>query len=113
MNIVVLKGRLTKEPELRYSADGKPIATAIIAVKRGEKADFIKCVSFGKTAELITGFYQKGELVMIVGSIKTGSYENDGRKIYTTDVWINDISRIDKMESNDSPFKNEGEELPF
>lgn len=94
MNKVILMGRLTKDPEVRYSQSNEPMAIArySLAVNRRFKrdgepdADFINVVAFGKQGEFAEKFLQKGQQISIVGSIRTGSYEKDGKKVYTTDV---------------------------
>lgn len=91
MNITVLIGRLTKDPEVRYTTEAIPTAVCnfTLAVDRiGEGADFIPCVAFGKTAENIGKFMSKGRQMGIRGHIHTGSYEKDGQKRYTTDVIV-------------------------
>ena len=97
MNKVILMGRLTRDPEVRYSSGDNSTAVArfTLAVdrrfrKEGEaQADFINCVSFGKTAEFAEKYYRQGVKICITGRIQTGSYTNrDGQKIYTTDVVV-------------------------
>ena len=92
---MILIGRLTKEPEIRATAEGLHIARFTIAVDRRSKdkeTDFISCVAFGKTAETIEKYCCKGMKIAIEGRIQTGSYTNkDGNKIYTTDVNVNEI----------------------
>lgn len=100
MNKVILIGRLTAEPEIRYSQgqgqDAMCIARYRLAVDRwGKKdgdqqsADFIGCVAFGRNAEFAEKYFHKGTKIAIVGRIQTGSYTNkDGQKVYTTDVVI-------------------------
>ncbi len=96
MNKVILMGRLTRDPEVRYSQSATPMAIArySLAVDRRFKregeptADFINCVAFGKTGEFAEKFLKKGTKVNVVGSIRTGSYEKDGRTVYTTDVVV-------------------------
>lgn len=91
-NVVVLIGRLTKDPEVKYTAGEKPTAVArfSIAVNDGygenERTSFINIVAFGKQAENCERFLSKGRQVGITGRIQTGSYEKDGRTVYTTDV---------------------------
>lgn len=94
MNKVVLMGRLTRDPEIRYT-QGENIAIAryTLAVNRKYKrdgepdADFIQCVSFAKAAEFAEKYFKKGMRVTVSGRIQTGSYTNkEGQKIYTTDV---------------------------
>lgn len=94
MNLVVLTGRLTREPEVRYSND-MAIARYTLAVDRrckrdGEPtADFINCVAFGKQGEFAEKYLRKGMKIAVTGRIQTGSYTNkDGHKVYTTDIIV-------------------------
>ncbi len=98
MNKVILMGRLTREPDIRYSQGENSMAIAryTLAVDRrvrgqnGEQAaDFISCVAFGKAAEFVEKFLHQGTKILVTGRIQTGSYTNrDGQRIYTTDVII-------------------------
>ncbi len=98
MNKVILMGRLTKDPEVRYSSGSEQMAIAryTLAVDRRfakkdaeQTADFISCVAFGKSGEFAEKYFRKGTKVAIVGRIQTGSYTNkDGQKVYTTDVVV-------------------------
>ncbi len=97
MNKVILMGRLTRDPEVRYSAGENALAIAryTLAVDRrfrrdGEAtADFINCVSFGRTAEFAEKYLKQGTKIAITGRIQTGSYTNkDGNKVYTTEVVV-------------------------
>lgn len=93
MNKVVLLGRPTKDPEVRYSQtkDGQQMAVAryTLAVDRkGKDADFISCVAFGKNGEFAEKYVKKGVKIAVSGRIQTGSYEKDGHKVYTTDVVV-------------------------
>lgn len=97
MNKVILMGRLTREPEVRYSTGENATAVAryTLAVDRRVKrdneqnADFIGCIAFGKSAEFAEKYFKKGTKVTISGRIQTGSYTGkEGRKIYTTDVVV-------------------------
>lgn len=99
MNKVILMGRLTRDPEVRYSKGEEPIAIAryTLAVDRryrkgsdGEQAaDFIGCVAFGKAAEFAEKYFHQGIKITVAGRIQTGSYTNkEGQKVYTTDVVI-------------------------
>ena len=99
MNKVILMGRLTRDPEVRYSqgATATAIARFSIAVDRRFKrdgepdADFINCVAFGRTGEFIERYGHKGTKFVVEGRIQTGSYTNkDGQKVYTTDVIVED-----------------------
>lgn len=99
MNVVILMGRLTRDPEVRYSqgAESMAIARYTLAVDKGykvkdgeSKADFIPCVAFGRNAEFAEKYFRQGTKIAITGRIQTGSYTNrEGRKVYTTEVVIN------------------------
>ena len=96
MNKVILMGRLTREPELRYSQSNNPLAIAryTLAVARKVKtndteADFINCIAFGKSAEFVEKYFRQGQRVLIEGRLQTGSYTNkEGQKVYTTDIVV-------------------------
>ena len=98
MNKVILMGRLTRDPEIRYSNDEDKLAIAryTLAVERRyqknqeeQTADYIRCVTFGKNAEFTEKYLFQGTKIVIVGRIQTGSYINrDGQKVYTTDVVV-------------------------
>ena len=99
MNKVILMGRLTRDPEVRYSAGENALAIAryTLAVDRrfrrdGEaNADFINCVSFGRTAEFAEKYFRQGLKIAVTGRIQTGSYTNrEGQKVYTTEVVVED-----------------------
>ena len=99
MNKVILMGRLTRDPEVRYSQGDSPMAIAryTIAVDRrfnrnnqdGQTADFISCVAFGRNGEFAEKYLHKGTKIVAEGRIQTGSYTNkDGVKVYTTEVVV-------------------------
>ena len=101
MNKVILMGRLTRDPEVRYSQGDNSMAIAryTLAVDRRfnrnnndeNSADFIGCVAFGKSGEFAEKYFRQGMRVLISGRIQTGSYVNrDGQKVYTTEVIIDD-----------------------
>lgn len=100
MNKVILMGRLTRDPEVRYTQgdNASAVARFSLAVDRrfkkdGEQtADFINCVAFGKTGEFIEKYGRKGTKFVVEGHIQTGSYTNkDGQKVYTTDVVVEQV----------------------
>lgn len=103
INRVVLVGRLTKDPELRYTPSGIATVRFTIAVNRtftgqsGEKeADFINCVAWRKQAENLANYQRKGNLIGVEGRIQTGSYEGqDGKRVYTTDVVADSIQFLE------------------
>ena len=139
MNSVNLTGRLTRDPDIRYTDGGTSIARFSIAVDRkftqenGPKADFPNCIAFGKTAEFIEKWFFKGMKIEVTGRIQTGSYKNqDGNTVYTTDVVAeqvgfaeskassnanNGLAKEEKPTPGDDGFMNipDGidEELPF
>lgn len=100
MNKIILMGRLTRDPEVRYSQgeNATAIARYTLAVDRRFKrdnsdqtADFIQCVAFGKSGEFAEKYFKQGTKVVVTGRIQTGSYTNkDGQKVYTTDVVVED-----------------------
>ena len=133
MNKVILMGRLTRDPEVRYSAGDNSMAVAryTLAVDRrvrrdeGQGADFIGCVAFGKSAEFAEKYLRKGTKVVVTGRIQTGSYTNrDGQKVYTTDVVIEE-QEFAESKASSQPGQDKGsdgfmnipdgidEELPF
>ena len=85
-------GRTTCDPEVRYTTNGKAVASFNFAVNRTfdrENSDFFKCVAFGKTAEFAERYLRQGTKLVVEGRIQTGSYTNkDGQKVYTTDVVV-------------------------
>ena len=108
-------GRLTKDPETRYAQGSNTAITRItLAVTRDYKlkdaeeyeTDFIGCVAFGNTAEFIAKYFKKGSLILVEGSIQTGSYEKDGKKVYTTEVKV-DKARFTGEKRNDTQGRPE------
>ena len=112
MNKVILMGRLTRDPEVRYSqGDGSmAIARYSLAVDRrgrnqdgDQNADFINIVAFGKSGEFAEKYLHKGTKVLVTGRIQTGSYTNkDGVKVYTTDVVAEDQEFAESKSANSS-----------
>ena len=99
-NLVILTGRLTKEPELKHGASGTAYCKFTLAVNRMKKddpADFIFCSAFGKTAELIAEYVKKGHQLGIQGRLQQDTYEKDGEKISKTGVTVD---KIEFLESN-------------
>lgn len=96
-------GRTTKDIDLRYSQNGTAIANFTIAITRRfdkEKTDFIRCIAFKKTAELIAQYVKKGNQIGIEGSIQTGSYQDkEGKTVYTTDVIVNNVQFLESRNS--------------
>ena len=90
MNEIIILARLTKDPEIRSTADGKTIANYSLAENRDrEHTNFFRCVAFGKAAEFAEKYLKKGSLILVTGRVQTGSYTNrDGVKIPTFDVVV-------------------------
>lgn len=120
MNKVILMGRLTRDPETRYTTGENPMAISryTIAVDRrftrnnndGNNADFIPCVVFGKSAEFTEKYLKKGTKIAVTGRIQTGSYTNkDGDKVYTTEVVVEDQ---EFAESKNSEQPSGGQNMP-
>ncbi len=107
INRVVLVGRLTADIDLRKSQNDKSFTQFNLAVNRSFKtpgqpeADFIRCKAFGKTAELLGQYCSKGSQIGVEGRIQTGSYENNGQKVFTTDVAVDSITFLGKSEQQD------------
>lgn len=108
MNKVILMGRLTRDPEVRYSQGDSATAVAryTLAVDRRFKrdgeanADFIGCVAFGKAAEFAEKYLRQGTKIAVTGRIQTGSYTNkDGQKVYTTDIVVEDHEFVESKAS--------------
>ena len=116
MNKCTLVGRLTKDPEIRYSQGENATATArfSVAVNRRFKnaegnydADFINCVAFGKTAEFLEKYFKKGMAIGLTGHIQTGSYTNkDGQKVYTTDVIVEETEFVESKNASVNTTKD-------
>jgi single-stranded DNA-binding protein len=104
MNNVTLMGRLTRDPELKYSQAGKAYCRFTVAVNRDfnkDEADFINCLAFGKTAETIAEWLVKGRRIALQGRIQTGSYQNsNGDTVYTTEVVADRFEFIDSARSD-------------
>lgn len=122
MNHVTLIGRLTKDPEVRYTQSGTPVGTFTLAVDRRvqkdkpKEADFIPCVVWGKTAEIVGNWCKKGKQVGIEGRIQVRSYDaKDGSKRYVTEVIVNDLELLGKSEggSRQGGGQLTDEDIPF
>ena len=111
MNKVILMGRLTRDPDVRYTTGENPLAIAgyTLAVDRrfhkdGEAtADFISCVVFGRAAEFAEKYFRQGLKITISGRIQTGSYTNrEGRKVYTTEIVVEEQEFAESKSSGDN-----------
>ena len=116
MNKVILIGRLTRDPEVRYTQGENPTAIAryTLAVDRKYKrdgeatADFINCVAFGRNAEFAEKYLHQGIKIAVCGRIQTGSYTNrEGRKVYTTDVVVEEHDFCEKRSDGAAPQANQ------
>ena len=123
MNKVILCGRLTKDPEVRYSSGDKQTAIARynLAVDRrfksqGEEqtADFINCVVFGRGAEFAEKYLHQGTKIIAEGRIQTGSYINkDGKRVYTTDVVVENQEFAESKAGSNNSYKKENGYAPY
>lgn len=125
MNKVILMGRLTKDPEIRYTQNNTPVCNFTLAVDRRfskeKQADFINCQAWQKTAEFISKYFQKGLMIAVVGSIQTRTWEdNEGKKRYITEVIVDEAyftgskSKTETDKATDTwPPDDEDDDLPF
>lgn len=127
MNLTIMVGRLTAEPEIKHNNDNA-VAKFSLAVNRRFKregeadADFFNCVAFGKTAEFMEKYFHKGMKAVITGELRNNHYEKDGVKHYSEQVVINTIEFAESKGTSIPPTDNDGfmnipddidEELPF
>jgi single-strand DNA-binding protein len=115
MNKVILIGNVTRDPETKTAKD-TTITTFSLAIQgiKKEDVDFINCKCFGKTAELIGKYVTKGSKIAIEGRIKTGNYEKDGKKIYTTDIIVDKVEFLSKSNgAKEEANTDVTDELPF
>lgn len=121
MNKVILMGRLTREPEVRYSNGAEPLAVAryTLAVNRRFKrkdepeADFIPCVAFGKSGEFAEKYFKKGQMVSIVGRLQVRSWEdNEGKKRWTTEVIVEEQYFAESKKNSNAAAPKEGGQAP-
>ena len=126
MNTVVLIGRTTRDIDLRRTGNGTAVASFTLAVNRdfktndGQEADFIQCVAWKKTAELLEQYVHKGDRIALNGSIRTRNYEdNYGKKVYVTEVLVNHVEFLEtknrempsdspSVQNNSNPYNDWG-----
>ena len=122
MNHVTLIGRLTKDPEVRYTQSGTPVGTFTLAVDRRvakdkpKEADFIPCVVWGKTAEVVGNWCKKGKQIGVEGRIQVRSYDaKDGSKRYVTEVIVSNLELLGKGDgaSHQGGGQLTDEDIPF
>ena len=116
MNKVILIGRLTRDPEIRYSQGSEQMAIAryTLAVDRrqrrdnnGQTADFINCICFSKNAEFAEKYLRQGIKIAVVGRIQTGNYTNkDGQRIYTTDIIVDEHEFVESKNASNNNNSN-------
>ena len=110
MNTVQLIGRTTADIDLRYTQSGKAVGRFTLAVNRQKKddgADFITCQVWGATAENMNKYVHKGNKVAVIGRIRTGSYEKNGQKFYTTDVVASEVEFLEPPKQQNRPAYND------
>lgn len=112
MNSVNLMGRLTKDPDIRFTQNGLAVARFTLAINRPYKkdkeqeADFINCIAFGKTAEVIGYYVFKGHRLIVEGRIQTGHYKyKEGNTKYTTEIAVNRCEFVEKRSETSSKVK--------
>jgi len=114
MNKVILCGRLVRDPEVKTTQGGKTYCKFVVACDRAKKdagADFLPCIAWDRTAELIGNYFGKGRRILLEGRIQTGSYEaKDGTKRHTTDIMVD---RVEFVESKSKESVAEQGGLPF
>ena len=115
MNQVILIGRLTKDPELRETSNGKPVASFTLAVdKFGEGADFINCVVWNKQAENLAKYQKKGGQIGITGRLQTRDYDDEkGNKRYVTEVIADSIEYLGAKKEESNQTQEPVEPLEF
>ncbi len=113
MNRVILIGRLTKDVEMRKTTSGTSVASFTIAVNRRSRtegqpdADFIGCVAWNKTAELLAQYTHKGSQIGVEGRIQTRNYERDGQRVYVTEVVCESVQFLEPKSTNTTSSRND------
>ncbi|KRM93365.1 single-stranded DNA-binding protein [Loigolactobacillus rennini] len=122
INVVALTGRLTKDIELRYTANGSAVSSFTLAVNRqftnrngDREADFINCVIWRKAAENLAKYTHKGSLIGLDGRVQTRTYDNpEGKRMYITEIVVNNFSLLEpKPKGQGAPVDVADNELPF
>lgn len=110
MNKAILVGRLTRDPELKSTANGTNVCSFSVAVNRRYKnaegnydADFINCTAWRQTAEFVSKYFTKGRMIGVVGSIQTRNYDDkDGKKVYVTEVAADEVHFVESKGDNNN-----------
>lgn len=128
MNKAILVGRLTRDPEVKYTPSGKMVATFTLAVDRGyqkdkenKEADFVPIVVWGKAAEFCGNYLNKGSKILVDGRLQIRSYEKDGQRRYATEVIAHSVDSLERRQSSADPeteqviasFGEDTGEVPF
>lgn len=115
INNVTLTGRLAKDIEVAYLQSGTAVGKFQLAVRRNRAnangeydTDWIRCLAFGKTAEIMSNNLSKGSLVGITGRIQTGSYEKQGQRVYTTDIVVENLAFLESKKTADNNSQQNG-----
>lgn len=120
MNVVILMGRMTRDPELKYTSSGKAFANFSLAVqKTRDEAEFIDCVAWEKTAETIAEYFRKGNKILIQGRLNISTYEKDGENRKMTRVMVYSFEFVEsantgRNSNNKNNYDDEEDEgFPF
>lgn len=115
MNIVILKGRLTKDVSLLFGQSGTPYTSFIVAVNRYSKdkdlTDFVLCTAFNKTAEFVAEYFRKGQEILIKGNVKVDSYEKDGNKITRQYIIVENVEFVGSKKEEENSIKDNSEAI--
>lgn len=115
MNVVILTGRLVRDPETKTLNTGSTITAFTMAVDRGGKSketDFIDCKAWGKTGDFVSQYFSKGKPISIVGKVQTHTYEKDGMKRKVVDILVDSVEFVPGSTSS-QPTQRDDEELIF
>lgn len=119
MNKVILMGRLTRDPEIRYGNDNRPIARYAIAVDRRYKdqngnypTDFFNLTSFGNTATFVEKYLRKGTKIVVEGEIRNNNYEKDGKTVYQDQIVANSVEFAESKGAQGNDFSNSTSNAP-
>ena len=119
MNVAILMGRLTRDPELKYTSNGKAYTTFTLAVQRTkDEAEFIDCVAWEKTAETIAEYFRKGNRILVQGRLNVSTYEQNGENRKMTRVMVYSFEFVESANATKNSNRNnydekEDEEFPF
>lgn len=115
MNIVILKGRLTKDVSLLFGQSGTPYTSFIVAVNRYSKdkdlTDFVLCTAFNKTAEFVAEYFRKWQEILIKGNVKVDSYEKDGNKITRQYIIVENVEFVGSKKEEENSIKDNSEAI--